>query len=283
MHRNPFFKIIQGKMKLQSLAFAQKIKDWLESDDRSEEAILEGARLVLQLNRNKNMYMAACRKPSIMVTKIERELRKHLAYYNDGLTLREVESMTQEVMTEIKPVVEAEKEVIATVEPESMHKACESRRGKREDHDALDPSVRALWDKNIERWKKIKETYNTCLQLAEPCDRYEYLKVLKELWYDYKKDMATYDEAKPETVVVGEEKAMSNEVKSARPYISKNLPTLEKLTADGSNEVKRQKLLESIQSRVDILIVANEPIKDETVARLVAVGIVIKSDNNAEG
>lgn len=262
---------------------AKEIKAWLESDDRSDMAIINGANMVLKLNRNKNMYMATVRKPASMASKIEHELRKHYAIYADGLTTREVEKMTVEVMNDIKPVIEAEKQVIGTEEPETMAVAMDSRRGKRDDHAALHPSVQELWDKNIERWKRIKETYATCLQLSEPCDRYEYLKLLKELWYQYKKDMAAYDDAKPETVVTSAEKTPSTEVKSARPYISKNLPKLEQLTADASNEVKRQKLRDSIQQRVDILVDANEVIKDETLKRLIAVGIVIKSDNNAEG
>lgn len=258
-------------MKNQDKVFAERINAWLQSTDRSDEAVLEGARLVLQLNRNKNMYMATCRKPSMMATKIERELRKHLAYYNDGLTLAEVETMTQEVVTDIKPAIVAEQEVMAHEEPETLAVALDARRGKREDHSSLDPSVQKLWAVNGERWKKIKELYNTCLQLSEPCDRYEYLKQLKELWYAYRKDMNAYDEASPATVIEEKQKT-SGDVKSARPYISKNLPALEQLTADKSNEAKRTELLEKIQKRVDILLAEGEVIKEDTLQRLVAVG-----------
>lgn len=277
----PRFSIISNDMTKIEKQLAQQIQAWLESGDRSDEAVIRGAEMVLRLNRNRNMYMATMRKPSVMATKIERELRKHLAYYSDGLTLAEVERMTEQVMADVAPHIEAEKDVVATAEPEDMHRQMESRRGKREDHDALDASVRALWAKNGERWKRIKEAYATCLTLSQPCDRYEYLKVLKELWYQYKKDMALYDEAKPGTVISDDTRTVSQDAKSARPYISKNLPVLEQLTADGSNEAKRQELLAKVQERVDILLNANEVIKEETMARLAAVGITMQPVGNA--
>lgn len=261
-------------MKKNDIAMLNSIRRWLDSDSRTDDAIIEGARLVLQLNRNKNMYMATMRKPSAMAAKIEHELKKHLRYYADGLTLVEVERMSQQVMAEVAPVIADEQHVIATEEPETLAVQMDKRRGKRDDHAALDVSVSALWEKNGERWKKIKALYNTCLQLKEPCERYEYLKQLKEVWYAYKKDMARYDDAKPGTTIASAaERTVGTDAKSAHPYISKNLPVLEQLTADGTDEQRRQRLQENVRQRLDILIAAGETVKDETLARLAAVGV----------
>jgi hypothetical protein len=67
--------------------FTNKIIAWLESDHDDDTNIIEGATLMLQCNRNRILYNNVVRKPSNFVDKIDYELRKHLRYRKDSLTI----------------------------------------------------------------------------------------------------------------------------------------------------------------------------------------------------
>ena len=69
------------------------------------------------------------------------------------------------------------------------------RKGKRKDHEFLPKEVADLWDINAKRYKEIKSTFETlkAMEDKEPCDRYEYLKILSDLDKKYRADMLTYD------------------------------------------------------------------------------------------
>ncbi|MCR4959174.1 MAG: hypothetical protein K6B13_11330, partial [Prevotella sp.] len=151
-----------------------------------------------------------------------------------------------------------------------------------------------------ERWKKIKEAFETCKQLTEPCDRYEYLKVLKETWYKYKEDMACYDDYRltDDTATVPDAPATGDaltpeqekELKNADSYISKNLPQLQQLVAAAKEEEfneEQKKALESlrqrIQQRVDVLLKCGRTLTDERREQLLSCDVrTVLSDSVTE-
>ncbi len=168
-----------------------------------------------------------------------------------------------------------------------------TRKGIRPDHDQLPAEIQAIWPANAERWKKIKEAYETCKQLTEPCDRYEYLKVLKDTWYKYKQDMARYDDyqltadgssegegAADQTPTLTPEQ--EKELKNADSYISKNLPQMQQLAAAANEEDfndEQKKALESlrqrIQQRVDVLLKCGRTLTDERREQLLQCDIKV--------
>ena len=169
-----------------------------------------------------------------------------------------------------------------------------ARKGIRPDHDKLPENIQAIWPKNAERWKKIKEAFEACKQLTEPCDRYEYLKVLKETWYKYKEDMARYDEFQltadggsegegaadqTPTLTPEQEKKVAN----ARSYISKNLQELltihSRIEGGAATEQDKQdfqKKQPKVKERVDLLLSLNQPIGDDLKGLLKEVEIDTK-------
>ena len=149
----------------------RKIQAWVESPAPAR-SVPDGALLLLQLNRNQWLYRSACISPNLYNELIENELRKYLRIRLDGLTQAEV--------ARLEPVVK-----------EAAHGSLEAHaaryEGKRDDHDSLPAEIRALYERNGELYKKMKQTYNHLLTMEgdTPCDRYEYIQVLRRLDDEY--------------------------------------------------------------------------------------------------
>lgn len=152
---------------------------WLGKDAASRD-IEEGASLLLALNRNRILYHNILRRPAKMAAKLEYELKKHLRIRLDGLTVRDVALMERKVLPAADLTLKA-------------HAA--QYVGKRNDHDSLPADIRALWERNGEVWKKLKNTRETLRQMEslEPCDRYELCKILSELDTEYHRNLTLYD------------------------------------------------------------------------------------------
>ena len=279
--------------------FTEQIAQWLQNNHKSDKAIEEGAMLLLQLNRDRSMYQRIMRRPQRELSFLEYKLRRFLQMRQDGHTIKDVVKMDREITEQIA----AAAAIIDTggtlpMEVPNVDSGPDSlpsyvRKGIRPDHERLPDNIKALWLKNAERWKKIKEAYETCKSLTEPCDRYEYLKVLKETWYKYKQEMARYDDyrltadsgsegegAADQTPVLTPEQ--EKELKNADSYISKNLPQMQQLVAASKEEDfsdEQQKALESlrqrIQQRVDVLLKCGRTLTDERREQLLQCDIKV--------
>lgn len=279
--------------------------------------------MMLQCNRNMAMYNTVMRKPRYHEGKIIHELKKHLVYLKDDMNLQEVKDLEKQVLPVIEhAIVETEKttdEVAAAMDeiPEDSYLPAPAlsdeepyeqtdtivARGKRSDHDTLPETIRAIWEKNAERYKKMKQAHETAKTLTAACDRYEFVKALAELWADYKKDFDTYDHyvlvpanegAGTQTPEADEVQLSADDVKAinaARPYISKYLPKLIALVAASKEEgfteeqAKELELWRSrIQQRVDVLIRTKQVIKDELRQQLVSADINLEiADSDEQG
>lgn len=289
--------------------------EWLSKEKHTEAELAEGATMVLQCNRNQALYNTIMRRPSRYEEKIAYELRKHLRYLKDDMTLDEVKDMEEKVLPVIEKVlnvdVNEDKPLPSpaydaeTLLQTGAYKQTDTivARGKRTDHDTLPETIRAIWERNAERYKKIKQAHETCKTLTAACDRYEYTKAIAELWADYKKDFETYDhyvlvpvndEAGTQTPAAGEVQLSAEDLKAinaARPYISNNLPKLLDLVkhskGDGFTKEQQEKLEgwhEKIQQRVDVLVRCKQVIKDELRTKLVEAGITLETtDTDGQG
>ena len=286
--------------------FTEQIARWLQSEHDSQEAVAAGATLLLQLNRDSAMYQRIMRNPKRELKFLEYKLRRFLQMRQDGQTVKDVVKMDCEITDQIEPIVNADRyasdaDFLPVQQPPEKDGGNDMyvRKGIRPDHDRLPDNIKALWPKNAERWKKIKEAFETCKQLTEPCDRYEYLKVLKETWYKYKQDMALYDDYRltADTATVPDASASGNaltpdqekELKNADSYVSKNLPQLQQLVAAAKEEdfnEEQQNALESlrqrIQQRVDVLLKYGRTLTDERREQLLSCDIKVALDGSLQ-
>jgi len=283
--------------------FTEALVAWYKSDHSSEESIRKGAELLLQLNRNRILYQQILRTPQRMLKKLEYEIKKHIDIRLDGYSLDDVKKMAAAVMPQINAAAFVQLSDNSDMLPMPGDDVGQSAivRGKRPDHDSLPENVKKLWDVNAERWKKIKATFELCKTLNAPCDLYEHLKVLKEAWYAYKRDMARYDDFRgtlDETVTVTKGKALPEKeqqmVDYAQSYISRYLPQLKELAQeaqepDFSDEQKGklEDLRTKIQDRVNILLKAGVILSEQRKEDLTSVDISIvnpvEDSSDAEG
>ncbi len=295
--------------------FRARVTEWLSKEKHTPAELAEGATMVLQCNRNQALYNTIMRRPERYEEKIAYELRKHLRYLKDEMTLDEVKSMEARILPVIgNAIVETEKtagteaadtdEAPDSILPSPAYDAENGEqtdtvvaRGKRSDHDQLPENIRAIWEKNAERYKKIKQAHETCKTLTAACDRYEYTKAISELWTAYKKDFDTYDhyvlvpgtdDAVTQTPTDDEEQLSAEDMKAvilARPYISKNLPVLlelKKSATDDESKKKYDEKLAKVQERVDVLVRCHQVITDDLKAQLTEAGITLETTDTDE-
>lgn len=195
--------------------FTKQIQAWLNDKHESDADIIKGADMLFRLNRDRFYHARATRQPQAYRSNIEYELGKFLKIRLDNMTIDEVKQMNNLVMPEAQAIISEGAPVATTeqttkttesIEGESNNDDAELpshesdgvaviRKGKRKDHAFLPDEVAALWDINAKRYKEIKSTFETLKSMEdkEPCDRYEYLKILSDLDKKYRADMLTYD------------------------------------------------------------------------------------------
>lgn len=201
--------------------FTKQIQAWLNTKHESDDDIKQGAEMLFRLNRDRFYYARACKRPQVFRSNIEYELEKFLKIRLDNMTIDEVKQMNAIVIPEAQAIL-AEGAPVATTDTtaktvENSDETAQNgdsdntddaelpstesdgvaviRKGKRKDHDFLPKEVADLWDVNANRYKQIKSIFETLKSMEdkEPCDRYEYLKILSGLDKKYRADMLTYD------------------------------------------------------------------------------------------
>lgn len=274
----------------------QHIGKWLTHvGPRTDQEIIEGATMLLRLNRNRSLYQTVVTRPQRHESKVVYELKKWYGIRADGLTIDEVNKLDSTLTPQVKAAVDAEpKNDDGTVQnPDDLP----AHSGKRADHDSLPDDIKGIWPRNAERWKKIKQLYNTLLTIDEPCSRYEYLKQLEDLWYGYKADFKKYDDFVLEPNDGGENGGENGgddakKITNARSYISKNIGILQSIKssydADGMDDktlADYNSKLAKVQERVDTILSAGEPIGDDLRATLADLGVVFndKKYSDVEG
>ncbi len=287
--------------------FNQKVMAWLRSKHDSEENIIKGATLLLQLNRNRGLFERLTRQPKRHVDKIVYELKKHLNYRLQSYSIEDIIELDKEVeqslpkMESIDADVQTLREVdTPPISPEYALPVAEDGatiiRGRRPDHDKLPEEIQKLFTENGERWNKIKEKFELLKTLNEPCDRFEHLKMLKEAWYTYKKNMCRYDDYKLSAAEIATlQKVDQNngvdqkDIDAAQSYISRNLgPLLDlaKLAKEPDfpeeSKAKLEDLREKVQVRVNLLLKGGVILSDQRKADFNICGIRFTPDAEGE-
>lgn len=255
------------------------IQQWLSSEAKDVPA---GAELLLRLNRNRILYHNILRQPQKLLPKLEYELKKHLQIRLDGYTLRQVVVMQQQIMPAVKQTLEAvptiSSEAVPTISSEADGPEPEYC-GLRADHDSLPADIQQIPEANRDLYFKIKQLYNTLLTMekAPACDRYEHLKLLRELDTAYHQNWQRYDHAAPEGIEpAAAAMPAPKEMEAARKFITRNLPKLETLIATGAKEEAINTLRQKLEERLDILRRSQADVSEVTAQRLQALGVGVE-------
>lgn len=278
-----------------------KIVAWLNAPAHTEDAdIMEGALMLLQLNRNRMLYMTISTNPKRFLKTVEYELKKFLPLRMKGKTCQDVRREADEFLSELREngidKEQSERQDETSETDDNDDTVAPVRNGKREDHDQLPQNIRDIWEANAERWKRIKEMYNTCLSIENPCDLEENLKVLKETYYAYKADYARYDSFtfknegdKSEEDGASDDLKTLKDINNARSFISKNVDKLlalkKEALRDGASDEQTnayQSLLSSMTQRVQMLVDNEQVMGEDLMNKLQATGINLRASQPSE-
>ena len=251
--------------------FTQDIQKWLDCP-REQRDLAQGALMLLRLNRNRFLHAHIVRHADW--ERLEKELTKHLRIRIKGLTQRQVAEMEQREMPRIKRTIE-QGGPASSNEKEEGEKPT-PHRGKRSDHDNLPEEVQAIYEKNGEIFRKMKQLFETLKKMEndQPCDRHEYLSILVSLDEQYRENWAEYDSWQPSDATEEEPKnhpdspATAKQISAARKYLSLNRPKLAALTGDAHDI-----LIAKMQRRVDLILSAGESFDPIYQAELAELGL----------
>ena len=274
-----------------------KIYNFLQLEKPTEAQIIEGATLLLQCNpnRERGIYNSAMRRPKAMLPWIRTDLKKYYDIRQRGLTTPEVEKFNNETVTLVEETLPKVPEGVAQEDEDgapAVHLI--GARGIRDDHEQLPEEIKAIWERNAERWKKMSRLHFQLAQMIAkpdyaPCDGNELCYQLRQVDADLRNDYQIYDSyaiesATPEAGTSNDESkgdsvdVFTDNVKTiqnARTAISRGL---------GRKTPHTEESLQKLQEAVNTLFALKQTIKPETMDKLKAVGISIpQTEANAEG
>lgn len=253
----------------------RRVQDWLNTPE-SERDIRAGADMMLQLNRNRALHHSILMRPDRYKDKLVYELRKYLRIRLDNLTTAEVAKLEVKVMQRVQTTVTAPPVISSDDElPESK-----IARGRRADHDSLPDNIRDLWESNATRHRRIVLLFNELKAMsdAQPCDRYEKLRMLDDLESTYRANLAKYD------AYVPEDSGLASDIQPAAPQpadVAKTIGAARKtiskykkvIAANPSDTAKTDVAKAKIQAAVNVISAAAGNFSPETVNELSALGI----------
>lgn len=258
----------------------QKVFLFLKKENPTEDEIIEGATLLLRIapNRHRALYNSAVRRPKAMYPWIRKELQKHYDIRQRGLESKDVEKFNADTVKDVEQSLSMVPEEVEHDDEQTTAVPILGIRGKREDHDSLPAEIQAIWTRNIDRWKKMRELH---IQLSamiakpdyQPCDGNELCYVLRQTDTDLRNDYEIYDsyQQSSETVQDPEQDKVEvftdnvKTIQNARATITRNLKA----------ETPSDKQLQKIQEAVNALVALKQGFKPEMIERLKAVGISI--------
>lgn len=195
------------------IKLTESIRTYLDTAPQSRD-VSEGALMLLRLSGNRIMYRNICVNPTRHADFVEYQLRK---YYN--LRVAAVTHQEVEHMQKVADVILAEH-----CQEETPEK---SKRGKRNDHDALPEDIQQLYIDNLEILHRMRDVQTHLrLMMKDPhtcpdSDRYPYLKELIALDKKMHENWDIYDH-----YIIGKGVANPTNVVKEQAKIAKRLNLL---------------------------------------------------------
>lgn len=253
-----------------------QLQNWLNTPE-DERDIRAGAELMLSLNRNRALYNSIMRRPDKFKDKLVYELRKYLRIRLDNLTTTEVARLEEEIIPRIEKTVGNKPAISVEAELPDGSVA----KGRRADHDSLPPEIRELWNSNEQRHRRIVILFNEIKAMADaqPCDRYEKLRILDDLDKNYRLNLEKYDAYVTSATVASTTDtetttAQSQELVKAVGAARKTISKYKKVIADNPDDtLKFDTARAKIQAAVNVIKNAGAEFSEATIAELTALGI----------
>jgi hypothetical protein len=242
-----------------------RIKEILDTPDR-EVDIAAAALLLLKMNRNRILYESICRRKN--TDKLKYELRKMYDFHTTADAAKKTRALEQRAA-----------ETVRTTFPKEEKREASATKGLRPDHEQLPDKIRAKYLENLNIYPKMRKLHEQLklMNTALPCDRYPFLKELKELDDRLRKNWDEYDNfsaapagaavATPSPVVLNTKK-----ISAARKYLSDNKATLSELKAQ-ADQSKYLNLLSKMQERLALIISSGAGISEGQLSELKALGL----------
>lgn len=242
--------------------FTEELSKWL-STPRDERDVVAGAELLMRITGNRQFYATAIVRPHVVHDHVEYELKKHLAIRQEGHNVETLRNLERELLAECAEEFGEEASTNELVQEEAAE-ATESdayavpgeapvvsstKRGRREDHDALPPEIQALYEDNATRYEQMRKVYQQLLSMADaqPCDRKEHIFQLEKLVKAWADAWAAYD--RYDATAVSEDEAtveadapsstpdpssFANKIAAAKRYLQKHRKKLRELEEAGA-------------------------------------------------
>ncbi len=264
--------------------FNSKVEWFLTLGNPTDAEIMEGALLLLRLDplRSRGIYNSAMRRPRAMLPWIRTDLQKHLNIRRRGLTTATVEAYNRETLQKVEESLSLVPEKDSSGNDEKQNEAQISLipvlgiRGRRTDHDKLPDDIQAIWERNSERWKKMRQLHAQLAQMIArpgyaPCDGNELCHVLRETDTALRADWERYDKY-----------VLLNEPSKSKDHVevfTDNVKTIQNARTAISRGLSRKsqnsESLKKIQDAVKTLFTLRQTIKPDTLEKLKSLGIDI--------
>lgn len=250
------------------------IKEWI--DKKADADYDEGLALLSKFSKNRMLIQALGRKP--WPEKLRYELEKVLRLHTSPQTIAQMKAQNKELEETGELIVTAQ---IMGVE---LDRTLVMQKGKALKHEELPEQLKPLHLFNLAGYKKVRSLHEKLKLMVDKPDK-ERKPIVEELdgimtqirtnWdaIDAWLKDETLPQGKPEGKTDGgggsgnfDAKAVTN----ARSYISKNI---DKLKGD-----EKEKYLQKVQERVDVILKAGEPMGDELLKELEELGVNVKAD-----
>ena len=255
----------------------KKIKEILDTPDK-EIDITVAATVLLKINRNQILYQNIIRKRN--AEKLKYELKKIYDFRVNENAIQEVKAMEGEIKT-----------IIETTLPKIEKIEAEDAKGKRPDHDNLPDEIKVKFLENQNIFPRMRKLHEQLKLMgnAKACDRYPFLKELKDLDEKLRKNWDEYDafrlppvtpfipikETKAPAIVSSETSESvidAKKISAARKYLSDNKAKLKDLK-EQEDQTKYIELLKKMQERLTLLIVAQAGVSDDYLKELEELGL----------
>lgn len=285
--------------------FTERVQAWVNKDTHTTADALTGAQLLVQIAPKNVAYRRflslAVTRPSHILSKLEYELKTHLRYRLDGLTLEQVRRLDQRVVPEADGIIRQGEPSTASDEATEGNTL-----GRRADHDTLPEDIQKLWTDNAALYKDIKALFEELKSMEDlpSCQRYDQLQLLAAKDKRYLANMERYDGYVVEAAATssstataetsgaaaasthaGEATAIKT-VANARAYLSKNIDKLSQLAqkasgadADSPESQAHATLAGKMQQRADVLL-ANGVMTDEMRQQLTSLGLTFETTDD---
>jgi hypothetical protein len=257
-----------------------KIKEIL--DTPNDKIDIESAAVVLlKVNRNRILHESIIRRNN--TAKLKYELQKIYDFRMNEAAVEETKELEKQAET-----------ILTVTFPKIETKEKEETKGKRPDHDQLPDEIKSLYLENQNNYPRMRKLHEQLKLMSETkaCDRYPFLKELKELdeqvrtnWDKYdafvivpdnsgndddnentKGGAPTGSENTPVITVDGKK------ISAARKYLSDNKSKLAELQ-EQEDKSKYLALLPKMQERLELLIAAGAGISPEYLEELKRLGL----------